>query len=425
MSKRVLFIAYYYPPLAGSGVYRPLKLVEYMREFGYYVDVLTVDELDYHTNDSALLQQSQANNIYRANSYDPLAIMKKIRKKNVQLSEPIVFSERKKRIINSFFPIDNKIGWLYPALKKSNELFKIHTYDMCFATIGPFTSALLASKIAQKHKIPYVIDYRDHWTLNTYKFDYNPLNKVMSKCLETKILKKSMLVSCVGKEMRTELVFEFLQNTPDKVIVCYNGYDEKEFKIANYMKVDNKIIIRYMGTFNANRTVKYFATALQELIKENYDISSLQFEFYGNFDSQTVISLQTGSLQKYVQIYSQIPHVDSISKICSADVLLLFISSEDGKGVLTGKLFEYIRSGKMILPMIRQDGEAKDILNNLGYHKSCSMEDIQSIKKYIKEINEARFDNLPKNNANIAIFTRESQCLQLINEIDLRLPNKV
>ena len=31
MSKRVLFIAYYYPPLAGSGVYRPLKLVEYMR----------------------------------------------------------------------------------------------------------------------------------------------------------------------------------------------------------------------------------------------------------------------------------------------------------------------------------------------------------------------------------------------------------
>ena len=75
--------------------------------------------------------------------------------------------------------------------------------------------------------------------------------------------------------------------------------------------------------------------------------------------------------------------------------------------------------------MIRQDGEAKDILNNLGYHKSCSMEDIQSIKKYIKEINEARFDNLPKNNANIAIFTRESQCLQLINEIDLRLPNKV
>lgn len=124
MSKRVLFIAYYYPPLAGSGVYRPLKLVEYMREFGYYVDVLTVDELDYHTNDSALLQQSQANNIYRANSYDPLAIMKKIRKKNVQLSEPIVFSERKKRIINSFFPIDNKIGWLYPALKKANELFK-------------------------------------------------------------------------------------------------------------------------------------------------------------------------------------------------------------------------------------------------------------------------------------------------------------
>ena len=235
-------------------------------------------------------------------------------------------------------------------------------------------------KNSSKHKIPYVIDYRDHWTLNTYKFDYNPLNKVMSKCLETKILKKSMLVSCVGKEMRTELVFEFLQNTPDKVIVCYNGYDEKEFKIANYMKVDNKIIIRYMGTFNANRTVKYFATALQELIKENYDISSLQFEFYGNFDSQTVISLQTGSLQKYVQIYSQIPHVDSISKICSADVLLLFISSEDGKGVLTGKLFEYIRSGKMILPMIRQDGEAKDILNNLGYHKSCSMEDIQSIK---------------------------------------------
>lgn len=418
MNKKILFIAYFYPPLAGSGVYRPLKMVEYLINHGYCVDVLTIENINYHTIDKELLLQSKANHIHRAKSYDPLAILSKFKKKSPSNAKPLVLNEQNKRLINSFFPIDNKIGWLYPAYKKANELFKNNSYDLCFATIGPYTSALLASKIAQKHAIPYIVDYRDHWTLNSYKFDYNPLNRVLSKYYEKKIAKKAALISCIGDVMKHELCKTFIQNEEDKCFVCYNGYDEREFERINEEPESKKRIIRYLGTFNGNRTVKYFSTALFELIEEGYCFNNLCFEFYGNFDSETAQYLSISKEDSLIKILPQIPHQESINKICSAEVLLLFISSEDGQGVLTGKIFEYIRSKKMILPMIRQDGEANAILKKLGYQKSCSMEDIDTIKSYIKQINEKTFNNYPSKDIDISFYSRENQCNQLIREID-------
>jgi len=448
MKKRILFIAYYYPPLAGSGVFRPLKMIQYLREANYDVDVLTVENIDYHTTDESLLSESMANHIYRAKSYDPLALLayfksifitlkkhvkslffnvievkdciRKVKGKNKETNDNFrmgVVSNNKKRIINSFFPIDNKIGWLIPALNKADELFKQSKYDLVFTTIGPYTSALIGYRISNKYNIPLIIDYRDHWTLNTYQFDYNPFNKLLGSYFEKKILNHASLVSVIGNIMNKELCEKFLDNHSDKCITAYNGFEEKDFSSQSNDNNSKITTIRYLGSFNANRTVRYFIKALLELKESSYPFKDIIFEFYGNNDSQTKQLLNQPALRDLVVTKPLITHKESIEKICTADVLLLFISSEDGKGVLTGKLFEYIRSKNMILPMIKQNGEAKEILEKLGYHKYCAMEDVASIKHFIKEINEKTFNNTITLYNEIPYLSRENQCKKVIDRI--------
>ncbi len=423
MSIKILFIAYYYPPLAGSGVFRPMKMIRYMREEGYDVDVLTVDSISYHTKEETLLRESKANHIFRARSYDPLALINRFRKKKNTEKKPLIINEKKKKLINSFFPIDNKIGWYLPAVCKADELFKSAKYDLVFATIGPYTSALIALKISKKYHIPLIIDYRDHWSLNTYQFDYNPFNKLLAKHYEKAVLKQASLVSTIGIVMKDELTQHFMKNSKDKCIVAYNGFEESDFTYTEPVKSKEVKYVRYLGTFNANRTVKYFCQVLSELKEENYLFQNIIFEFYGTFDQETFSYLSQSIFQNIVRIKPQISHQKSIEMICSADVLLLFISSDDGPGVLTGKIFEYIRSGNMIFPMIRQDGEARALLEELGIDKSCAMEDITMIKNYLKEINENRFDNKVTQREKITAYSREKQCKKVIEMIPATLKN--
>ena len=46
--KRILLICYYFPPLGGAGISRPLALFKHLKKFGYECDVLTVKNVAYH-----------------------------------------------------------------------------------------------------------------------------------------------------------------------------------------------------------------------------------------------------------------------------------------------------------------------------------------------------------------------------------------
>jgi hypothetical protein len=55
MTKTVLVIAYYFPPLGMGGVQRIAKLVKYLPPGGYDVLVLTVKTIRYPAYDESLL----------------------------------------------------------------------------------------------------------------------------------------------------------------------------------------------------------------------------------------------------------------------------------------------------------------------------------------------------------------------------------
>lgn len=416
-ANRVLFIAYFYPPIGGPAVQRPLKLIKYLNQNNYKVDVLTVKDIQFHSIDDKLMQESQAEHIYRSVSYDPMAMLKRL-SPNQKKNDNIYFNtnEKTKKFIRKLFLIDDKLAWYLPAYRLGKKLLKQKQYDYIIATMGPYTSGLIAYNLSKLSGIPLIIDYRDHWTLNTNPTNPSRFNMFISTFLEKKMLYHSELVVCVGQQMRDELCNCFGKALADKMIVMYNGFEESDFKQSNKIPND-KITIRYVGNFYGHRTVGYFISAIKELLAEGYDLSKLSIEFIGNYYKETRDALLDLGLNNLVKIIPQVTHDLAVEKINQADVLLVFIANKDGKGVLTGKLFEYLRSGSMILPMIPTDGEAADILKTLGYDKLCAEDDISQIKEYLMQICTDTFNNYPKNINDCLIYSRENQALKLINKL--------
>lgn len=429
--KRLLYIAYFYPPLGGPGVQRPIKTIKYLSLKGWVVDVLTVNDIQFHSYDYKLLDESKADNIYRTSSLDVMSIYKKIIKiiskfkisnnnpKNRKNNDKVYFKtpEKFKKIIRGIFPIDDKIGWLPYAYFKAIDLCRRKRYDAIFATMGPYTSGLLALKIHNKLKIPFFIDYRDHWTLNAYPQYSLSLLKKNAQMYEKLLLRKSLGVSVVGSLMKDKLCQYFGQDLKNKIEVVYNGYDEDDFTFSTHLHTTDKKIIRYVGNFYGYRTVNYFIKALCMLQKNNQLPENIIFEFVGNYYIESLNELNKQQLKQFINVIPQVNHKKAVDLIQSADALLLFIPSINSDDVIPGKIFEYMRAKKPILSMIPANGEPAMILRQAGHKYFCAMEDVDSIvnnlKCLISSLSVEVEQDLGFNDEVINNFSRENQSYKL------------
>lgn len=393
--KKLLLISYFYPPLGGPGVQRPLKLIRYLLNFGWETDVITVKDIVFHSFDKQLEKENKARNVYKIGSYDLMSFLKKTspemgkRTRNIYFRTP----EGIKKIIRNSFPIDDKIGWLPRVLKEVKSIAPKNNYDAVMATMGPYTSGIIAYKISQKYNLPLFIDYRDHWTLNPYIKHLTFLHKLQAEKWEGRILKKAKAVSVIGQTLKNDLVRKFGDEIRQKTTVMYNGWDEMDFS-KKYNSKNSKIILRYIGNFYGHRSVKYFIKALENL-EENL-LTKLEIEFVGNYYQSTLEMINSSKVKEQLKILNQINHSEAVKLMLTSDILLLFIASPNGQGVLTGKIFEYIRACKPILAMIPPNGEAASILRKQGHEYICAMEDTESITENLKKmINLAENDRFP------------------------------
>ncbi|KQC06722.1 MAG: hypothetical protein APR54_06835 [Candidatus Cloacimonas sp. SDB] len=418
IKKRLLLFAYFYPPLGGPAVQRPLKMIKYLAEMNWKVEVITVKDIVYHSRDETLLQEDRAEKVYPTGSADVMSLLKKVSDKSCLDSAKIYFKtpEFVKKIIRSGFIIDDKYGWLKFALQQAEELCKKRSYDAVMATISPYTPALAAYKISQEFNLPLIIDYRDHWTLNPFKHFLTPLHKIISRKWEIRILRRSSLISVAGRIMGQELVEEFGKCLKTKIQVMYNGWDKEDFdQVERRKNPENKFIMSYIGSLYGEQKVKYFIQALQQLKGEDKIPSDLEVRFVGNFYRENLDQISCDELGDIIRIIPQVEHLKALELMFESDVLLLFFPGNIYRSVVMGKVFEYLYSGGQIFAMIPGENETADLIREHGQEHICPMEDIAAIKEHLEKI----FQGGPKQTTLIQEkYSRRNQVQQFGNRLN-------
>lgn len=374
--KRVLFIAYHFPPLAGGGTFRSLKFVKYLPEFGWLPTVITTNSKNYWAYDNSLLDEIPKDvKVIRAPEIDPFYLQ-------IVLSKFGLLSVYK-FIRDKFLIPDEKIGWIPFAYKKARKELKKNKYDLIFSTSPTICSHLIAMKLSKKYNIPWVCDFRDYWILHhTYPFR-NSIRGNKEKKIENNIFLQSNAITTVSNGVREDFVKEHVNIPPSKISVITNGYDTEKVIKSSVQDKYSKFIISYTGSFYGIYNPNNFISALNNLLDNKPEMkSTLSLQFIGNISNQIQDYLYKECRVPFQILSFQSQHNLKIILEKSQLLLLILPGKDHYKSYIPAKLFSYLAYKKPVLAII-PDGETKKILDKSNYGYFANPNSIEEIKNQI------------------------------------------
>lgn len=413
--KRVLIITYYWPPSGGAGVQRWLKFAKYLPGYDWEPVILTVDPQDatYPVTDPTLNQEiNPSTRVYRTRSKELFSLYKKVSGAGqvphagfAGETHRISFKQIIARFIRgNFFLPDPRKGWNRFAAKKAGEILSNEKIDCIVTTGPPHSTHLIGIKLSEKYRIPWVADFRDPWTDIYYYKQFYPgyfANKYNKK-KEKEVLEKANMVLTVGPTLQ-EILGEKITLGRDKVKVITNGYDPDDFKNLEAPDPDY-FTLTYVGTIAETYPLEPFFKALKSLLNE---FEHMRVRFIGTISSkflQMIKELPQGQ----IKIMSYVEHATAIGYMSSSDALLLVIPSHaSNKGILTGKLFEYLAVARPVLLIGPEDGDAASILREAKSGSICSGMDEKEIKNILSQLIKAPPTVYPVKSYNREIITRK------------------
>ena len=423
--KKVLIITYYWPPSGGSGVQRWLKFVKYLREFGIEPIVLTIDPhfATFPNYDYSLLKEiPEGIEIHTTQARSPFELYKKVRKKDAPQAG---FSGEKKTglvdkamrfIRGNFFIPDARIGWNKFAIEKAIELIQLHNIDSIVTTSPPHSTQLIGLELKRMFNIHWLADMRDPWTVIYYNKELfrTSLAKKKDYKLEQLCLKNADKIVVVSEDIKRHFGAK-RKEILDKIHVIPNGFDETDFTNnlgqknvppnCNWGSNSQKIsennskpkIISYVGNLGEQYPVEGFLKAFAEIVKKDSDWI---LHFVGNCHNEVKTLVEKLNLSNSVVFVPYVNHSEAIDFMLKARILLLIIPEiENNKGILTGKLFEYLATGNPILNIGPKDGDAATILRENAVSVTLNPNEKQAIIDFIlnSTSNQREVNSVSKN----------------------------
>ena len=303
--KKVLIIAYYFPPLGWSGVQRTLKFVKYLRDFDWDPIVVTVGETKFSILDKSLEDElPKGIKIIRVDDIvlkDVTDVMKRQIKGYVEASINSISDESLKKLYEE--EIEKKISelrdmvllpdgnviWANNVIKEINDKIDFTEIDVVYTTSSPYSAHIIGEYIKKEYSIPWIADFRDQWVDNPYiDYDKDSLRYKLEKNME-----KNVVFNCDRLITVTPVITENYISTykieKNKVITITNGYDEGDFKNIKSKKENNKFTMIHNGSFYLKRNPYTVARVIKKLVEnEIIDEKKIEIILNGNNDCNII-----------------------------------------------------------------------------------------------------------------------------------------
>ncbi len=370
--KKVLIISHPFPPLQAVGSQRFYRLAKYFPKYGWEPVVLTVKRAGKPPNGIKVIETDYKDIVSTIKSkigFNPKKVFYK--QLDIEVSKNFNHLTWKSKIIKFLkevinFPDDRK-RWYRFALKSASECLDKEMIDIIISTSFPVTSHLIARKLKQKYKIPWIADLRDLWTQNPY-IDKFSLIKYFERRLEVKTLSNAdSLVTVTHPWINT--LKELHKNK--KIFCVTNGYDDDDFPEIT-TTLTEKFTITYAGTlYNGKRDPSLLFKILAQLIKEKRVTKELiEIRLYGPKEDWIVEKVKKNNLEDIVNFHGLVPREEVLKNLRESQVLLLLVwNSKNEEGFCPAKIYEYFGSRRPIIAMGWPGSVVKNLLEKTNTGK--------------------------------------------------------
>jgi glycosyltransferase involved in cell wall biosynthesis len=424
VKKKVLIITYYWPPSGGSAVIRWVKFVKYLRQFNYEPVVYSPLNAQYPVIDDSFTRDIPEDvTILKKKIWEPYRLFKLFtgRGKTENLLTGFTSETRKNKfrddisnwIRSNIFIPDARKFWIRPSVAFLSGYLSENHVEAVITTGPPHSMHLIGLGLKKRLNIKWIADFRDPWTsIDFYRTLL--LTKYADRKhhkLEKEVLDQADQIIVVSQTMKQE----FSGLTSQSIIVIPNGFDEENIKDIS-IETTHKFSLVYTGIMNPAREPKKLWQVLTELINENENFAEdFDLLFIGNIDYSIIENISTFSLDRYFRKIDFMAHDQVIQYQKKAQVLLLPLNdTPNARGIVTGKLFEYLAARRPIIAIGPVDGDAATIINETRSGSIFDFNDSINLKNHIKELYEKyRTGNLEVNSIQIEKFSRRNLTAEL------------
>ena len=419
---KALIITYYWPPSGGSGVQRWLKFVKYLRDFQIEPVIYTVKNPNYAIEDFTLQNEVPKNvEILRQTIWEPNNFLSFFASKKKKTSagflkpNPSFIGKLAQYIRANYFIPDARKYWIKPSVKYLTKYLKDNKIDVIITSGPPHSTHLIGLQLRKKLNIKWIADFRDPWTEIDY-FHQLPLTKrsiEKHRKMEEQVLINADTVLVVGKTMANSF-----KKFTKSIEVITNGYDTYELK--KEVKLDENFSLVHIGMLNSDRNHKILWKVLQELCSESTEFSmDLQLKFIGKLADDVVEDIEKYKLKNHTKFIDYLPYREVLQHQLSAQILLLSVNNvPSAKGIITGKIFEYLQANRPILAIGPTNGDLAEIINNTNSGIIIDFEDGIKLKEEILKLYANFKNNVSKEEViNIGQYHRKELTKQLAKSI--------
>ena len=410
---KALIITYYWPPAGGSGVQRWLKFVKYLRDFDIEPVVYTVQDPVYAITDVNLQNDiPEGIEVVQQPIWEPNNLVSLFGSKKKKTSagflnpNPSFIGKVAQYIRANYFIPDARKFWIKPSVKYLTNYLQNNKIDVVISTGPPHSAHLIGLKLKETLNIKWIADFRDPWTEIDYLHQLPLTKKAIKKhqFFENAVLKKADHVLVVGETMARNF-----RKITKSVSVISNGYDT--FTSKSNAGLDSTFSLVHIGLMNSDRNHQILWQSLKALCDENADFKNdLQLKFIGAIADDVEHDIQKYQLKNNTELISYVPHNEVLQYQQSAQVLLLAVNNvPSAKGIITGKIFEYLQANRPILAIAPIDGDLNGIIKNTETGVVIGFNDLDKLKKEILKLYTSfKIGNLKVSPQNIEQYHRKA-----------------
>jgi glycosyltransferase involved in cell wall biosynthesis len=381
---KVLLVTMYFPPAGGGGVQRPLKLAQYLPALGIETHVLAPDDPKWVHRDTELHVPTQAW-VHRARYVGPRA-----RKPAEELratdgiERALVQAQLTARRL--LVP-DASVTWNLTAIPAAIRIVRHEGIDAVITTSPPGSVHLVGAAVRRMTDTRWIADLRDPLVANQQRRDDTAAARARQAANEQVarlVARNADAISCVSEAIADEV-----RGLDPRGVVrtIANGCDFDDFAGLEYRPAE-RFRITHTGSFFGKRDPRPFLQAFHDA---NLDAVA---RFVGDFRSSDREWAESLGLADRLELVGYLPRADSLRLQRDSEALLLLVPEAGGrgKGVLSGKVFEYLAAGRPILAVVPPDGAAAELVRETGSGVVVAPDDVDGIREALIAMH-ARFAN--------------------------------
>lgn len=460
-SKKVLIVTYYWPPAGGPGVQRWLKFAKYLPEFGWEPVIYTPENPSYPLVDETLTREvPQDLKIVKTNIWEPYQIAEKFSKSNKKFKggqfdvgkNQSFVSKLSIFIRGNFFIPDARKFWVKPSIKFLKDYLKENHIDTIVTTGPPHSLHLIG--LGLKKELPdlkWIADFRDPWTEISY---YKHLKLTSGSDRKHRYLEKSVFENADLTLATSYTDAENFRKYGANAFCITNGFDKLEdskvgelesqsvgvleslsvgasesslhesigtLKPSNSKTLKPKFTLSYVGVLEQLRNPENLWKALITLCEKHQDFArDFELKFVGRVDDKILNEIENSVLKNNISNLGYLAHDDSVQEMENSNLLLITnFPNESSKGIIPGKLFEYLATGKKIISFGPKDADVETILDKTKAGKHFDYSESLEIETFIFSLYEDwKSGRSIGNSANINEFSRRELTKELVVKLE-------